>query len=233
MVASPRESEPASEAAAQALRDSRLGELVDPEAPMGEAIWAAVGKTRGVVESITPGVGFLTVYALTTDVFLSVSAPVILAIVFIALRLLRRTQALPAVAGLIGVTASATVAITSGRAEDNFILGLAVNALWVAGILLSLLFRRPLAGWLYGLLKGEPTWRSQPRLARIAYVATWMWVGIFGLRLAVQVPLYLAGEVSTLAIAKLVLGVPLYAAGLWVTWLMFMHPRSPSVAVSR
>jgi hypothetical protein len=50
-----------------------------------------------------------------------------------------------------------------------------------------------------------------------------MWVGIFGLRLAIQVPLYLAGEVSALAIAKLVLGVPLYAAGLWVTWVMFMH----------
>ena len=211
------------DAASEALRSSRLAELADSEASVGEAIWSAVGKTRGVVESITPGVGFLTVYALTADVVLSVSAPVILSLVFIAVRLFTKTQAVPSIAGLIGVTASATVAIASGRAEDNFLLGFGANALWIVGLLASLALRRPLAGWLYGVLKGEPQWRQQPRLARIAYIATWMWVGIFGLRLAVQVPLYLASEVSALAVAKLVLGVPLYAAGLWVTWVMFMH----------
>jgi hypothetical protein len=85
----PRETEPV-EIATKALRDSRLGDLADPEAPMGAAIWSAVGKTRGVVESVTPGLGFLTVYALTADVFLSVSAPVVLSIVLIAVRLLSR-----------------------------------------------------------------------------------------------------------------------------------------------
>ena len=232
MSLEPRETEPV-EIATKALRDSRLGDLADPEAPMGAAIWSAVGKTRGVVESVTPGLGFLTVYALTADVFLSVSAPVVLSIVLIAVRLLTRSQVMPAIAGLVGVTASATVAITSGRAEDNFLLGFGVNAIWIAAILTSLVIRRPLAGWLYGLLKGEPAWRQQPRLARIAYISTWMWVGIFGLRLAIQVPLYLAGEVSALAIAKLVLGVPLYAAGLWLTWVMFMHTPQRSGAPSR
>ena len=232
MSSEPSEVEPA-DIAAKVLRDSRLGDFADPEAPMGEAIWSAVGKTRGVVESVTPGVGFLTVYALTSDVFLSVSAPVVLSIVFIAVRLLTRTQVIPAIAGLIGVTASATVAIASGRAEDNFLLGFGANAIWIAAIVTSLVIRRPLAGWLYGLLKGEPAWRQQPRLVRIAYVATWMWVGIFGLRLAIQVPLYLGGEVSALAIAKLVLGVPLYAAGLWVTWVMFMHAPQRAGAPSR
>jgi hypothetical protein len=51
-------------------------------------------------------------------------------------------------------------------------------------------------------------------------VATWVWVGLFALRLAVEVPLYLTAQVELLAAVKLVLGVPLYAAVLWVTWLL-------------
>ena len=52
--------------------------------------------------------------------------------------------------------------------------------------------------------------------------ATWLWAGVFGLRLAVQIPLYLQGSdaVGWLGTAKLVMGVPLFAVGLWITWLM-------------
>jgi hypothetical protein len=56
----------------------------------------------------------------------------------------------------------------------------------------------------------------------MASVATLLWAGLFGLRLAVQVPLYLAGEpaVQALATAKLVMGIPLYGLTLWLTWLL-------------
>jgi hypothetical protein len=52
-------------------------------------------------------------------------------------------------------------------------------------------------------------------------VATLLWVGLFGLRLLVQVPLYLSASIGALAAAKLVMGLPLYAAWLWVTWLLY------------
>jgi len=107
------------------------------------------------------GTRFLGVYALTADVLLSVMAPVMVAIGFIAARLLTRTQVMPAVAGLIGITASASVAILSGRAEDNFLLGFVVNALWIAALLVSLILRRPLAGWVVSVLRGDPTWRKK------------------------------------------------------------------------
>ena len=51
-------------------------------------------------------------------------------------------------------------------------------------------------------------------------VTTWLWVGLFSLRLGVQVPLYLAEQAAALAATKLLMGLPLYAAVLWVTWLM-------------
>jgi len=198
-----------------------LGALAVGEKPTGQALWAAVGKSRGVAESLTPGVGFLSVYTLTANVLLSVAAPVVLVVVFIVLRVAMKSPVAPAIAGLLGITASASVALLSGRAEDNFLLGFGVNGLWIAALVISLVARRPLTGVLFSLLQGASLWREIPAIMHVSVLTTVMWVGIFGLRLGVQLPLYFSGEVGALALAKLVLGIPLYAAGLWFTWLLF------------
>lgn len=85
--------------------------------------------------------------------------------------------------------------------------------------------------------QGEPTpgmfsawaqrWRGDATLMRRYALATWLWVGMFALRLAVQVPLFLAGEqaIAWLGTAKLVLGIPLWGLTLWVTWLLVRRPH--------
>jgi hypothetical protein len=190
------------------------------QTPTSGALWAAVGKTRGVVEAIGPGLGFLVVYTVTQNLVWSVSAPLALAIVFIALRLAGRTPAMPAVAGLIGIGASAGVALWSGRPEDNFILGFIVNGVWVFALVVSLVMRKPLIGVLASLLTSDSSWTSEPAARRVSTSATWLWVGVFSSRLAVQLPLYYAADVSALGLAKLIMGVPLYAGALWFTWLL-------------
>jgi len=204
-----------------ALRGSGLGALTPGETPTVDALWSAVGKTRGLVESLAPGLGFLITFTVTGELVPSVTAPVALSIVFIVVRLLQKTALMPAIAGLIGIGASAGIALWSGRAEDNFLLGFGANALWLAVLLVSLLIRRPLLGYLAGSLAGDPLWRDQPGTKRIAAVATWLWAGLFAFRLVVQVPLYLSASISALAAAKLIMGLPLYAAWLWVTWLLY------------
>jgi len=204
-----------------ALGGAGFGAIKPGETPTVEALWQAVGRTRGLVESLAPGLGFLITYTLTGELVLSVGAPVVLAVVFILVRLIQRTPVMPAVAGLIGIAASAGVALWSGRAEDNFILGFVVNGLWLGVLLVSLLVRRPVLGYLAGALAGDPQWRSQPGTRRIATVATWLWAGLFSVRLLVQVPLYVSASIGALAGAKLIMGVPLYAAWLWVTWLLY------------
>lgn len=204
----------------EAVAKSAFAAVKPGEKPEPGALWAAVGKTRGVVEAVVPGVGFLVVYTITGDVVWSVSAPVVVAVLFILARLLQRSPTMPAVAGLAGIAASAGVALFSGRAEDNFLLGLVVNAVWVVGLLVSVVLRRPLVGVIAGVLSGDSVWSSSVATQRIALLTTWMWIGVFSLRLVVQVPLFLAGEVATLAITKLVMGVPLYAIALWFTWLL-------------
>ena len=54
-----------------------------------------------------------------------------------------------------------------------------------------------------------------------------MWAGLFLVRLVVQLPLYLAGEVVVLGIARTAMGIPLFALGLWITYRMVRRPHVP------
>ena len=70
------------------------------------------------------------------------------------------------------------------------------------------------------LLTGDRDWRADPAKRSVLTLTTWLWVGLFTLRLGVQIPFYLAENVTALAASRLIMGLPLYAAVLWVTWLM-------------
>ena len=66
----------------------------------------------------------------------------------------------------------------------------------------------------------------------LSVLLTWMWAGLFGLRVAVQAPLWAAGAVAALGIAKLALGLPLFALGAWATWWGLRDYSSSSVSSS-
>ena len=88
--------------------------------------------------------------------------------------------------------------------------------------------RRPLVGVIVGLLTGDEHWRHDAAKLKVAYVATVLWLLLSGLRLAVQVPLYLADLPDALAATKLVMGVPLYLGLLWVTWMLVRTAWQPA-----
>lgn len=206
----------------RSLRNSAFAAVEPGQQPTATDVWAALGGRRGVVESVLPGVVFLIVYTITQSLVWSVLTPLVASVGFIVARVIQRSPIQPAVVGLFGVAISATVAIVSGRPENNFLLGLWVNAVTLTVLIGSFLFRRPLIGVIAGALVGDSEWFRDRARFTMASVATMLWAGLFGLRLAVQVPLYLAGEpaVQALATAKLVMGIPLYGLTLWLTWLL-------------
>nr|WP_228508953.1 DUF3159 domain-containing protein [Herbiconiux sp. VKM Ac-1786] len=181
----------------------------------------AIGGVRGLIESILPGLAFLVIYTFTKDLVLAVVAPVAVSVVFVIVRLVMRSAPMPAIAGLLGVGVSAALALFTGRAEDNFLVGIAINTVCLIVLLVSLIVRRPLIGVIVGLLANDPAgYRTDPAKGRVVLVATWCWVGLFAARLLFELPLYLAGETTLLGSVKLIMGVPLYAGLLWVTWLL-------------
>jgi hypothetical protein len=217
----PEETAPSfSDAVAAAARRSGLGHVKPGEAPSAAALLAAEGGIRGLVESILPPLLFLVVYTITQQLVPSVLAPLAIAVVFIVVRIAARQPVMTAVVGALGVGVSAGLALLSGRASDNFLPGLIINVVLLVAMLVSLAVRRPLIGVMVGLLTGDSAWRADPAKVRVAVIATVLWAALPALRLAVEVPLYLADDAAGLATVKLLLGIPPYAIVLWVTWLL-------------
>jgi len=214
----------------ESVSKSALAALVSTEKLTGANLFSAIGGVRGVIESTAPGFLFLVVFTATGDLFPSVIAPVIVAIAILLMRLVQRLPVLPAISGGIGIALSAGFALWTGRAEDNFVGGFIINSVSMLAMFVSILVRRPLIGIVTSLLVSENPARTSPFVRRAAYLATVVWACFFGLRLAVQLPLYLAQATAALAATKLLMGLPLYAALLWVTWLMM---RSALAAAAR
>lgn len=189
----------------------------------------AVGGPLGMLESAVPAVAFIVTYTATgQDTNTSAAVAVGLALMLTVARLVRRESPQQALSGLIGVAFAAFIATRSGKAENFFLPGLLLNAVNITVLLASVAVRWPLIGVIVTKLDGEDTaWRDDPRRLRAFRRATYLWVGVFSTRLLVQLPMYLAGTVVALGIARTAMGLPLFALGLWLTWLLVRGVRSP------
>lgn len=180
----------------------------------------AIGGWRGLFDSGVPAAVFVTVYLasgsnLGLALWLALGAGVLVTV----WRLIRRESLQQVLAGFVGVGVSAFVASRTGRAEDFFLPGILINLAYGTAFLISILIRWPLLGVVIGFLTGEGLrWRDDATLRRAYAAASWLWVGVFGLRLVVQVPLYLAAWVGPLGIARIILGWPLFLAAAYVTY---------------
>lgn len=180
----------------------------------------ALGGWRGVIDSGLPTVVFITAYVLTgNELGTSLVAAIAAGVLVVGWRLVRRQPLQQVLAGFIGLLIAAWFSSRTGKAEDVFLPGLLLNVAYGSAFLISILIRWPLLGIAMGYLTGEGTsWRRDVELRRVYAAASWIWVGVFTLRIAVQVPLYLAGAVAPLGVVKIVLGWPLYLAGAYVTY---------------
>jgi len=184
-------------------------------------LWNAMGGALGIVETVLPGLLFVTVFTLTLNPWLAIGISVAASVLFTAYRLIRRQAATQALVGFLGVVISAILAIMSNKPEDNFVVGMVTNGVYGVVFLISILAGWPIIGIVVGLVRSEGSkWRKNRHHKRIYMGVTAMWVAMFALRLAVEYPLYLAGDIAGLGAAKLVLGLPLYVPVLALTWLI-------------
>jgi hypothetical protein len=214
--------------------EERLAELRGDAPVERQMLTRAIGGWRGVIDSALPAIVFITVYALNGQILApAVWAAVGVGGVIMSWRLLRRQPLTQVVGGFAGVAISALVATRTGQAEDFFLPGLLVNAAYFTVCLVSVLVGWPALGLLLGGLNGSFTrWRSLPEQRRAFAAATWIWVGVFGSRLLVQLPLYFAEQTSALGIAKIVMGWPLFLLGAWLTFLLLRGHLSPATATA-
>jgi hypothetical protein len=190
--------------------------------PAGQSLLTAVGGRLGIAETTLPFLLFAAVWAVNDrEVAPAAIVAVAVAAGFAAARIMRGATPQFALSGAFGVGIAAIVASTTGRAEDFFLPGILLNAASGTAFLISILIGRPLLGFVAApMLKEEPGWHRDPALRTMYSRASWIWVAIFYFRLAVQLPLYLTGAIGPLAVARVIAGPPLFALGLWLSYLV-------------
>jgi hypothetical protein len=193
-------------------------------------VWSAIGGWRGILESVLPSLAFVVIFTIRPEpLLLALGVSVGLAAVFTIVRLIQKSPPAAAIGGLIAAAAAAGLALFTGRGEDNFIPGFLTNTLYGTALLVSALVGWSLIGLAAGFLMGDGTaWRGDRRKRRAFFWLAIAWAGLFFARLAVQVPLYFAGDVTALGTLKLVMGLPLFAPMIAVTWLVVraLYPRT-------
>lgn len=226
-----------------AAQNSALGRVAD-SASTGEALLVSMGGWRGIVEALLPGILFLVLYVVTAGgagkdfvqslgiepLWAAVGVPAIAGLGFLLVRILRKEPAASALGGLIGLVVSGFFALRSGEGSDYFLVGFWTNTAYGIGLLISMLIGWPIIGLVSGAMYGSwKEWRSYPRIVVWMQLITGIWVGLFAARLVVQLPMYFAGAVEALGVARLLMGAPLFGVLVVITVLFVRGVFQPIV----
>lgn len=207
----------------------------DQELATGVDLKDALGGKLGVAESGLPSAIFIVIYTVNGQVLEpALWAALATAGAMTVYRIVRRGSLKYALGGMFGVALSAFIASRTGNAANFYLPGLIWQGGYAVLYLVSILVGWPLIGVILGPLLGEGfTWRDHPERRRAYTQVTWLWFGMFALRFAVQLPLYLLGMTVALGWVKLAMGWPIFALVAWMSYLILTKappPRPPSPA---
>ena len=196
--------------------------MINPEHHEDKAkVLAAFGGKKGLIDSGIPSVIFLVVFNVTDELESALIASVAVSALLTIIRLAMRETIQHAVSGLIGSLICAWFANRNGNASDLYIPKLLTNLGYGSVYLIANLAGWPILGLLLGPILGENLqWRKDPARARAYKRASWLWVGMFFARIAVQYPIYRSGNVNLLGTVNLAMGYPLFLATAYGSWMI-------------
>jgi hypothetical protein len=203
--------------------DDVVSEIKDDSALLASAL----GGWSGVIDAGLPFVVFTTAYLVTdrnleTTLYAAVGTAAVLAL----LRLVRRQSLQQVFSGLIGIGIAAFLAQRTGNADNFFLPGIITNAVYASVCLVSIAIHKPLLGYVIEAMRGrDMSWVRDPAAHRLFSTITWLWALIFGVRVAIMFPLYLLGQTAALGTLKVLLGYPLFALGIFVTFKLLAKSK--------
>lgn len=180
-----------------------------------EQLSRALGGVRGMLEGAVPTIGFTVTYLTTHQLRIALYASVGLAVLLLVARVVQRQTPQFVLNSLVGIAIAAVFALRSGEARDFFLPGLLSNSGYAVALVLSIAVGWPLLGFLIGSVTGDPTaWHQDKQIVRLCSTLTWLLAIPCIVRVAVQLPLYLADLETWLGVSKVAMGWPLQVAAL-------------------
>ena len=185
-----------------------------------ELLAKALGGWSGVIDSGLPFLIFTIAFLVTDrDLQKTLYAALATAAFLAMLRLARRQSLQQVVSGLLGIAIAAFIARRTGNADNFFLPGIITNAAYAALCLLSILIKRPLLGYVLEAMRGnDMSWVKDVAKHKLFSTITWLWALIFGIRVAIMLPLYFLGQTAALGTLKILLGYPLFALGIYISY---------------
>ncbi|QYC43635.1 hypothetical protein Nocox_30255 [Nonomuraea coxensis DSM 45129] len=202
------------------------------EAAVRAQLAKAFGGVRGIIEAAIPTIAFTVCWIATEELKTSLIVSIALAVLLLVARVVQRSTPQFVINSLIGIAIGAFFASRTGDAKDYFLPGILWNAGYMIGMLISIVARWPVVGFLIGSVTGDPTaWRKDPGIVRLCTRLTWLLMLPCAVRVAVQGPVYLFGggdeAVAALGFAKIAMGWPLQVAALAGMLWMLGRGRTP------
>jgi hypothetical protein len=188
----------------------------------------SLGGARGMIESALPFIAFTIAWVVERQLYPAIAAAVATALLLALIRIAQR-QSIRYVAQAVVPTAIAVlIATRTGRAQDVFLPGILYNGALAVLSIASVAFRKPLVGFIIGAAVGDPTgWTRERGLVKMTSRLTLVLAVPYVTRFLVQMPLFLAGHVVLLGVAKVVLGWPMLIAALTVIGILLSKGKTP------
>jgi hypothetical protein len=208
------------------------------ESLIRERLSSAVGGARGSFETALPTVAFVVAWVWLQDVTIAVGASVAVVVVLLVIRLVMRQTPRYVLSAVVATAFAAFFALRSGKAEAAFLPGILTSAAWGLGSLLSVLVRWPVVGFMVAAadpqMSAEPasltpltSWRRDRGFVAVCQRLTMVLVLLYAVRVVLMFPLYLAGQVALLGVAKIALGWPAYLVALAVMGMILVRGKTP------
>src|SRR4051794_2068113 len=197
-----------------------------------------------MLEAAVPTLVFTLSFLPTRDLRLALTLSIATSVVLLAVRLVQRSSPQFVLNSLVGIGLGALFAWRAARAgggaddpaPGHFVPGIIYNAGYAAVMVLSILVRWPLVGFMVGSVSGDPTaWHDDKQVVRLCRNLTWLLAAPCVIRVLVQLPVYLAGRtaddpgrmIAILGVSKVALGWPLQIAALAAMAWLLSRDRTP------
>lgn len=188
----------------------------------------SLGGARGMIESALPFIAFTVAWVVSRQLYPAIAAAVGTAILLAVIRLVQRQSIKYVVQAVIPTAIAVLIATRTGRAQDVFLPGILYNGALAVISLLTVVIRKPLVGFIIGAAVGDPIgWTRDRGLVRMTSKLTLVLAVPYVARFVIQLPLFLAGQVVLLGIAKVVLGWPMLIGALTVIGFMLSQGKTP------
>ena len=205
----------------------------------------ALGGRRGMVEAAVPTLLFTLTFLTTKHLELALVLSVSSALALLAVRLVHRSTPQFVINALFGIGIGWFFVHLSqrsgGDANDQalayFLPGLIYNSVYSLLLVVSVLTRWPLVGFMVGSVAGDALeWHRDRQVVKLCSLLTWVLVAPCLIRVMVQWPIWLSAKqgtvdedaaIAALGVLKVGMGWPLQLAALAVMVWLLSRNRTP------